>query len=190
MLSPVLEKNVFETILARRSVRSYAPQPVADSALNTLLEAAVWAPTAMHREPWGFVIVKNKLILQSISELAKVLLRQQAKRNQTCASANPQAGSIFFDAPTLIIVCGRIHHHSCDADCWMAAQNLMLAACALHLGTCVVTDALPAISLPKSKQMLGIPENYTAISPIAVGYPGGGVNPSSRKSPIILNTIA
>ena len=65
MLLPKLEQSVFETILARRSVRSYKPEPVATDVLKTLLEAAIWAPTAMHKEPWGFVIIQNKALLQN-----------------------------------------------------------------------------------------------------------------------------
>ncbi len=54
------EKTVFETILARRSVRAYAPNEVGRKDIQTLLEAAVCAPTAMHQEPWAFVIVQDK----------------------------------------------------------------------------------------------------------------------------------
>jgi len=190
MQLPALEQNIFETILARRSVRNYSPQPVPILVLNTVLEAAVWAPSAMHKQPWGFVIVQNKQILQSISESAKALLRLQGKRNQSCAvMLNQIKGNLFFDAPTLIIVCGRTYHQSYEAECWMAAENLMLAACAMQLGTCVVSNALPAISRAETKLILGIPDNYSAVSPIVIGYPNAKTAPCSRKSPLILNTL-
>lgn len=73
MPSPVAEQNVFETILARRSVRGYTPQQVDKDTLRTLLEAAVRAPTAMHKEPWAFLIIQNKQVLQQLSDRAKPL---------------------------------------------------------------------------------------------------------------------
>lgn len=50
-------KNIFETILARHSVRAYAPIELDRNTIQNLLEAAVRAPTAMHEEPWAFVVV-------------------------------------------------------------------------------------------------------------------------------------
>jgi nitroreductase len=64
MQLPELEQTIFETILGRRSVRSFTSRSVEPAVIKTLLEAAVWAPTAMHKEPWGFVIVQNKDILK------------------------------------------------------------------------------------------------------------------------------
>ena len=57
MLAPKVDMNIFETILARRSVRQYKARVVDQTILRTLLEAAVRAPTAMHQEPWGFIPV-------------------------------------------------------------------------------------------------------------------------------------
>jgi nitroreductase len=60
------EKNIFETILARRSVRTYAPNELDHNTVQTLLEAAVRASTAMHEEPWAFVVVQNKTGFEAI----------------------------------------------------------------------------------------------------------------------------
>ena len=187
---PKLEQSVFETILARRSVRSYKPEPVTTDVLKTLLEAAIWAPTSMRKEPWGFVIVQNKALLQTLSDRAKPLFIEELKRNDMNADIWMHADSnLFYDAGTLIIICGRTNSHLPAADCWMAAENMMLAACAMNCGTCVIASALPAIRLPEIKSTLGIPADYTPVAPIIVGYPLADSESSKRSAPLILNTI-
>ena len=190
MQLPELEQTIFETILGRRSVRSFAPIKVEADIIKTLLEAAVWAPTAMHKEPWGFVIVQNKDILKSISDLAKPLFIEELKRIGTREDVLKHTdGNLFYDAGTLIIICGKTNGQLPVADCWMAAENMILAACAMNLGSCVVASALPAMRLPDVKSTLGIPAGFEAIAPIIIGYPKAEVAPSSRKAPLILKSI-
>src|SRR5690349_11185047 len=77
---PVLERplKVLDAIFTRRSVRGYSPQPVEPSVVTALLDAAVQAPTAMHAEPWAFVIVQDRAALRRISDRAKGLWAEQA----------------------------------------------------------------------------------------------------------------
>lgn len=190
MQLPELERTVFETILARRSVRNYSPRKVEYAVIKTLLEAAVWAPTAMHKEPWGFVIVQNPKVLDHLSDLAKPLFLEELKKTGTREDVlRHTSGNLFYDAGTLIIICGKTNGHVPVGDCWMAAENLMLAACAMHLGSCVIASALPAINLDLVKSSLGIPSGFTAVAPIIIGYPQTETEPSSRRAPLILNSI-
>jgi nitroreductase len=190
MQLPELEQTIFETILGRRSVRSFAPRKVEPAVLKTLLEAAVWAPTALHKEPWGFVIVQNKDILKNISDLAKPLFIEELKKFGTREDVLKHTdGNLFYDAGTLIIICGKTNGHLPIADCWMAAENMILAAWAMNLGSCVVASALPAMNLPEVKSTLGIPTGFVAVAPVIIGYPKAETAPSSRKAPLILNAI-
>lgn len=190
MQLPKSERTIFETILGRRSVRSYADRKVEPNVLKTLLEAAVWAPTAMHKEPWGFVIVQNKDILKNISDLAKPLFIEELKKIGTREDMLKHTdGNLFYDASTLIIICCKTNGHLPIADCWMAAENMILAACAMNLGSCVVASALPAMSLPDVKSTLGIPTGFAAVAPVIIGYPKVEAAPSSRKAPLILKSI-
>ena len=85
------KKNVFEAILARRSVRTYAPDQLGRNTVQTLLEAAVRAPTAMHEEPWAFVVVQDHALLQRLSELAKPIFVEEVRHR------NSQGASHSFD---------------------------------------------------------------------------------------------
>jgi nitroreductase len=171
-------------------VRSFTPRKVEADVLKTLLEAAVWAPTALHKEPWAFVIVQNKDILKNISDLAKPLFIEELKRIGTREDVLKHTdGNLFYDAGTLIIICGKTNGHLPVADCWMAAENMMLAACAMNLGSCVVASALLGMNLPEVKSTLGIPAGFAAVAPVIIGYPNAETAPSSRKAPLILKSI-
>jgi nitroreductase len=73
------------------------------------------------------------------------------------------------------------------ADCWLAAENLMLAACLLGLGTCCIGSAVPVLNSPETKSELAIPADVEAIAPIIVGVPSGPPVEVLRKDPLILS---
>ena len=189
------EMSVFEVLLGRRSVRHYQAQQVDQSSVNSLLEAAVRAPTAMHQEPWAFVVINDLQTLKTLSDLAKPLIIAKEKISSTQHTQqmlkifdNPDF-NIFYNAETLIVICCKTDDPFYDADGWLAAENMMLAACAMGLGSCVIGSALPALNLSDVKTQLRISDNYTAVAPIIIGYPNQENTASTRKSPVILNHI-
>lgn len=195
MQYPVVEMSVFEAILARRSVRSYTSQTVDSTTVRLLLEAAVHAPTAFHDESWAFAVIQDKSELHALSDSAKPLFLNELRRSGRLRSehaleafADPDQ-NIFYDAGTLIVICADAMSPFAAADCWLAAENLMLAACAMGLGTCVIGSALPALNVASIKAGFGIPEKFSAIAPIAVGYPVEETLPTPRRQPYILNRI-
>jgi nitroreductase len=180
--------NVFEAILSRYSVRSYTTQEVEQATIQTLLEAAVHAPTAMHQEPWAFVVIRDRLQLQRLSDIVKLLFTKELHRiGQTRDTFSDPDFNVFYNAGTLIVIGSELTGRFVDADCWLAAENLMLAACAMGLGTCVIGSALSALTLPEVKAEFGIPASFSAVAPIIVGYPRDEVAPTSRKVPHVLS---
>ncbi len=185
-----LKKNIFETILARRSVRAYAQDELDRNTVQTLLEAAVRAPTAMHEEPWAFIVVQNRLILKQLSDIAKPLFIERLHRPPQTGGHAPDIFSnpdfnIFHGAGTLIVICAHPGHFA-EADCWLAAENLMLAACAIGLGSCVIGSAVAVLNTHEVKAQLGIPAEFNAVAPIIVGAQSGETAATSRKEPLIL----
>jgi nitroreductase len=185
------EKNVFEAILARRSVRAYAPNELDRNTVQILLEAAVRAPTAIHEEPWAFVVVQDRQVLKQLSDRAKPLFIERLHRPHQAGGraldtfSNPDF-NIFHDAGTLIVICAKPSGPFVEADCWLAAENLMLAACAIGLGSCVIGSSVAALNTPEVKAKLGIPAEFNAVAPIIVGVPRGETATTSRKEPLIL----
>ena len=192
---PKVEMTIFETILARRSVRSYKARKVDRTAISILLEAAVRAPTAIHQEPWAFVVIQDRQLLRSLSDQAKPLFVAEAQEKGLEHAGHSfdifsyPDFNVFYDASTLILICGKTTAPSYAADCWLAAENLMLAACAMGLGTCVIGSALHALNTPETKIKLNIPEKFCVVAPIVVGFPDDEITQVLRKNPVILANI-
>lgn len=66
----------------------------------------------------------------------------------------------------------------------------MLTACAMGLGTCVISASLPALNVPEMKAQFGIPDKFSAIAPIFVGHPHGETAPTLQKEPLILTYLS
>jgi nitroreductase len=181
-----------EAIQQRRSVRSFTAQTLDRGTLQSLLAAAVRAPTAMDQEPWAFVVIQDASVLDRLSTTTKDMLRVEAKKSDSPSSAhllhmadNPHF-HVFHHASTLVVICGKFQGPFVEADCWLAAENFMLAACAEGLGTCVIGFAVEALNTPEWKTELKIPDGMTAIAPIIVGNPASEGPPTPRKPPEIL----
>ena len=190
-----------DVIYARRAIRSYQADVVDEVRIRALLDAAVHAPTAMHQEPWRFVVVQNRAILKRISDRAKEMVLNEAahhgdllKTHEVPAHAIASlladpAFNIFYDASTLIIIGAVPANDFVSADCWLAAENLMLAACADGLGTCVIGFAVGALNTPDIKSELGIPDDIRVFAPIIVGVERGDAPSTPRKAAVVVNWI-
>ena len=184
--------SVLTAIRGRRSLRCYAPGKLEENTVRILLDAAVQAPTAVHEEPWAFAVIQDLEILKRISDRVKAVSAEEARKlhlehggNLPDRFADPDF-NIFYNAGTLIVIYGKPPGKFVAADCWLAAENLILAAYSMGLGTCVIGSAVEALNSPETKAELGISEKITAHVPIIVGVRSGVVTSSSRKAPDIL----
>lgn len=201
-MATVLEErhDILDVIYHRRAVRAYTSETPADDIVRKLLNAAVQAPTAMHAEPWAFVIVQDKMLLKRLSDRSKQMLldeleagsdlaRDSGMKSRLLAMLRDASFNIFYDAGTLVAICRKPEGRYAEADCWLAAENLMLAACAKHLGTCCIGFAVPVLNAPDVKQELRIPKDIAAVVPIIVGFPRGGTETVARKPPEVLRWV-
>ncbi|MDE2489934.1 MAG: nitroreductase family protein [Elusimicrobia bacterium] len=178
--------GVWEAIHRRRSVRAYTGQPVAREDVLRLLDAAVQAPTAMLEEPLAFAVVQDRRTLERLSARALDLLPELRPRGAAAAGFIPPA-DVFHGAGTLIVIYGKPLGPFVAADCWLAAENLMLAACGLGLGTCVIGLALSALNEPAWRAELGAPPGAYAHAPIVVGAPAEETPAPGRRAPEIVS---
>lgn len=183
------EISIYEAILARKSIRQYTAQKVEAKQIRSLLEAAVMAPTTKQHEPWAFTIIQDTQWLKAISDNAKSMLIKQPAQDGQVHEVLGQSANIFYDANTLIVICAETDNQSAVADCWMAAENIMLAACAMGLGSCVISSALDVLNDNQEKLKLGLNGNFVAVAPIVIGFPRGKTALVARKKPLILNWI-
>lgn len=183
--------DVLEAIRNRRAVRSYTDAAVEKDTIERLIDLAVRAPSAMNRQPWAFAVVYGRQRLLSLSQQAKAhLLRTISEASPLAehreALADP-AFDIFYGATSLIIVAATSEEDGASEDCALAAQNLMLAAHALELGTCWIGFARPWLNEPKAKAELGIPSHFRPVAPIVIGHPAPvPANAHPRREPTII----
>ena len=182
--------SVIDAIYARRSIRSFTSEVVDADLIEELLKAAIQAPCAMHEQPCAFVIIQDTPILKELSRDIKEHFQNQAKNGNSIGAhalkiINQDHFEAFYNANTLIVVCSQFSSRFTDADCWLAAENLMLAAHAKGLGSCVIGFAVDALNTSKWKSRLGIPQNAQAIAPIILGKPTGNP-PSVSRNPLTI----
>jgi nitroreductase len=142
-------------IRTRRSIRKYKPDPVPLEMIKKIVEAGQWAPTGGNRQYWKFISVNDPKIM-------KMIIR-----------SSPM---VWGDAPAAIFVCkdtGRRHlsEHIRNTDygecCGYPAQNIMLQAHAIGLGTCAIGGFNKEVAI----DILDIPEDMWPMILITLGYP-------------------
>jgi nitroreductase len=182
--------DVMEAIDNRRSVRVYTDQPVDKATVEALIKAATHAPSSMNEQPWAFVVIQNATQLAQWSERIKSYVLKRLKPESPLAKYRDMVSDpdyhVFHQAGTLIIICARPDAHNGNEDCSLAAQNLMLAAYAMGLGTCPIGFARPWLNQARIKRSLSIPDDYVPVFPVVVGYPSGETPPVQRRAPEIL----
>ena len=181
--------DLLEALRKRRSVREYTGEPVDDAVLRELIEAAVQAPSAINQQPWTFVVIKDADRLAQISRQATFHLLKaslSAPAHPFREMLNDPDFDIFYHAPALVVIAAADPTDWAVEDCALAAENLMLAAYAMDLGTCWIGFAQNWLATPEGKAELGIPATYAPIAPIVVGHPRRPPPPVPRKNPDIL----
>jgi len=154
-------------ILGRRSIRVYSPGDVTDATVTRLLEAAMAAPSAMTKDPWRFVLVRDR---QTLSQLATL---------------HPGA-AMLASAAMAIAVCGDL-----DAaferqisyllqDCSAAVENLLLAAHAQGLGACWVGIHPGEPLIKRVRELLSLPASFVPVAVVSLGQPGEQQPPRTR----------
>ncbi|MGI9506941.1 MAG: nitroreductase family protein [Geminicoccaceae bacterium] len=168
--------------LDRQSIRSYATTPVEQDVIESIiLDAAQAPPPFSGQVPWTFNVVRG---IERIAALGTAAM-SYAKANHR--PDEPGWGwlawpdfKIFWDAPVLIIISGRIE------DCCRAGQNLMLSAHARGRGTCWVGSPMLWLSTDEARTKLSIPSDCTPVSALCPGYPETVPEaPARRRPPII-----
>lgn len=181
--------NLLEAIYGRRSVRSYSSRSVDEGTVRSLLLAAVQAPSAMNAQPWIFAVIQDAAQLKRYSDRSKAMLLAGkalgAKISRYADQLLTEEYDIFYDAGTLVVIGVRERGPFSEADGWLAAANLMLAAYELGLGSCPIGFARPLLNTPEVMQELRIPAEGLAIAPILLGYPSEAASSVARHEPVV-----
>lgn len=145
-----------ELIKKRRSVRKFTDQPVTKEQLKTLLEAAMYAPSAQNKRPWEFVVITNKEIIRKIPTLLP-----NARMCDTATAVIAVVGIPQSDMPVGYI----------PGDCGAASQNILLEAANIGLGACWCGVYPRDERMSEARKLLNIPEPKIPFNVIAIGVP-------------------
>lgn len=159
-----------DCIMTRTSVREYTDKQVPDSIVETLLKAAMAAPTAMNKQPWQFVVVTDKAVREAIAQADQYI---RAK-----------------EAPLVIVACGDLakEEEGEGRDFWIqdvsaATENILLAAHAQGLGA-VWCGIHPIKAREKAiADILGLPKDIVPLSAVCIGYPAHEHQPKDKWNP-------
>jgi nitroreductase len=167
--------SLLGTAHGHASVRTYDPQEVDRPTLLSLMAAAAGAPKVAQAPLWQYVVIQDRALLRSLSDRAKARLAGRAGPmglTPECLAPFVQPDfNIFYDASTLVVICAKNKGRLALAECWLAEENLMLAAHARGLGTCAIGLAVAVLNTPEAKHELGIAPELTPVAPIVVGKP-------------------
>ena len=181
-----MKNAVLDVIRSRRSVRRYRPDPVPPEALEAVLEAALWAPSACDGQPWHFTaLVSPERIAQIDREACAFLAR--APLDWAAAMGRAANFRIFYGAPAVVVVSGlKDAEFHTAVDCAIAAQNMVLAAESLGLSSCWIGLTPWYFQSEGARRDLEIPEGYEPHFAIALGYREGPApeEPERRGHPV------
>ena len=182
--------EVLKAIYQRRATRHFTDAELPAGVVNEIIRAAAQAPSALNQQPWAFAVLHGRNRLAEYSERAKAHLLMTSDPAFGLDPRIDQYASdrinIFHGADTLILICAKPARFSPIEDCFLAAENLMLAAEGYGLGSCPVGFARAWFQRPEIKAELEIPSHYTPTLPIVVGHPGLVLPPVVKRDPEIV----
>jgi nitroreductase len=160
--------DAIEAITTRRSIRKFTTEPVSEHTLHELLDAAMLAPSSSNGQPWHFVVITDRKVLDQIPKFH-------------------QYSGMLKEAPLAIVVCGDLKLEMGKGvwvqDCSAATENLLLAAHAVGLGAVWLGVYPIEERVSGVRMLLGLPADIIPLCIIAIGYPAETKPPANRFNP-------
>jgi nitroreductase len=186
------DPSFFEVALNQRAYRDLKTDPVPDALIEQILKAGTHAPSAVNKQPWHFVVVQDALVRQKITEGTSEAWHAYAKTraedpdDPLFKAAERWATDGLKRAPVIIVVCGDTRVMPVEemgSSIFPAAQNILLAASALGLGSLMAS--LPIFAPDGAfARALDLPEHIRALATLPIGYPVKALG-KPRRRPIV-----
>jgi F420 biosynthesis protein FbiB-like protein len=181
------QTGILHTIMTRRSIRRYRPDPVPRQMIEMLLQAAIWAPSAHNRQPWRFCVVEDAGIKESLARAMGERLRRDLEADgveeHIITADTGRSYARITSAPIVIALCLSMSDMDIYPDAQraqneyvmaaqsaaMAGQNMLLAAQDAGLGACWL--CAPLFCPEVVRAALDLPEDWESQALITLGYP-------------------
>ncbi|MBX5328771.1 MAG: nitroreductase family protein [Candidatus Bathyarchaeota archaeon] len=180
-----------EVVVKRRSIRKFKASPVPKEALRKILDAGRWAPSAGNTQPWRFVVVTDTGVKEKIARVCTEASRKAwakfppERARYLAARGGSWDKSSMAKIPVLVVVCyeipGWIREELALGSAWLAVENMLLAATAEGLSSCIYTfyDLEEENAV---KAILGVPEKFRIAAIVQLGYATVEPPAPSRKA--------
>lgn len=167
------QNAVVETIMKRRSIRSYKPEQIKDQELATIIKCGINAPSALNKQQWEVRVIQSPALLKSIND-GFVAYAKDKSMQGSAAKAQQPGFSVFHNAPTLVLVACKKDDTYSAVDCSLLGANMALAAESMNIGSCFVGSVVGYLNTPEAQTVflphLNLPEGYGLLYSLALGY--------------------
>ena len=191
--------ELMETILHRRAIRRFDEKQIEESALDAILKAGLYAPSAGGRQGVIFAVCQDREINDRLGRIKRANSHPRmatadsyVSKEQPSIADDAAITDAFYGAPTVITLFAPKDFLFSKEDCALAAENMMLAADSLGIGSCYIGQGWTAFADPYGQDILrrwGIRTDYYAVMQLLLGYPRASAPhpaPKPRKNDRIL----
>ena len=140
------EQTVIDNIMTRRSVRDYKEEPVCREQMAKILECGIYAPSAMNSQGWAVRVVDAPDFIDGVTAIAKEMMPQMCEQ--------PGFRNFFRNAPTVAFIAVPNESYSGEFDSGLLAQNMMLSAWSMGIGSCCLGSVIPVMNSEAAKPYL------------------------------------
>jgi nitroreductase len=172
--------EVINCILDRRAIRKYRSEQIPREALDTILQAGLYAPSAGGGQSVLFVVSQNQEVNETLGKINRLTMPARpgafVSKEQPSIIDDVTIANAFYGAPTVITLFSRNSGYAAS-DCSTAAENMMLAAHSLGLGSCLIGRAGETFESEYGKELmkrLRIDGGYVPYFHVVLGYTDGG----------------
>lgn len=171
--------NFFELMKYRRSVRKYQNRQISRENLEEIIEAGTYAPNAGGGQRSMIVGIRNAELAEKIGKLniarfdRSRLAGSYVSKDQPSIIDDPSLKSGFYGAPAVCVIFGPQNFLYSIPDAFCCAENMVLAATALGVSSCIVARGEETFDNEIGAALLkewDIPENYVARCFVLLGY--------------------
>lgn len=168
-------KDILSVIKARRSTRFYQPEQIKQEELDKILEAGLWAPNAGSRQAVKFVVVQDAETNATLGKINRQIFGPARNTGNPSGSIadDSKIKNAFYDAPTVVYLFAPHTYPNDVQDCCVAAQNLMLEAADLGIGSIYIARGEKTFETPEGQALMkkwGLGEEYQCHSIVPLGY--------------------
>ena len=173
--------EVIKNMLERRSVRKYKKEQIKEEELDLILKAGLYAPSAGSRQGVLFVVSQDRETNEKLGRIKKAHFNGRISddkiyisKEQPSIADDVTIMNAFYDAPTVVTLFAPKNFVFAESDCSIAAENMLLAATSIGIGSCYIGAAWESFDDTFGQEILKkweVRTDYRGVCHIILGYP-------------------